>query len=470
MLLSHCLSIDVIVLAKLPLGLFVPRFQDVVPDNFPYNPYVRDFMYVSVAMTCRGEFSFVIASFALQEGLFTQDLYSAVVFAVLLSAITSPFVLLSLIKYYNRKSEAFLELLQDQKAADGKMPLYLAIQARTPNQWGLQETIHSALKREGIIIIDHRSWHPRGLDAIVMTELYVEDPELRVPIQRMHQLSTSQLDVEGATDEAEMAEVMDTVDARCASVKKALEEIMGHADETRVVVTWWQPSSAKEHGEEKGVPQYEDLDDSFRGKLKTEAQSELTTHEEFNINLPQHRRRRRDRMVTPKLGQDMWSNDEVAQSAAMTESMIGPAAAQKPTVVAGRYRYGRRRKVQSDITGFIVMDAAPLPEERLAGFVRRDEQPSPVEFGMLHPGHSSEREVTATRARRSKTKSDLTGLFDRKSRRMKTNSDITGFGVGGGGVDLMNGAIPEDDKEDDEREDEGKQDEENENKNDSTEE
>lgn len=69
-----------------------------MPEGFPYNPYKRDVIIVGLAMSCRGEFSFIIAAFALGEELLDAELYSSIVFAVLLSAITSPFALLSAIK------------------------------------------------------------------------------------------------------------------------------------------------------------------------------------------------------------------------------------------------------------------------------------------------------------------------------------------------------------------------------------
>jgi hypothetical protein len=420
----------------LPLGLFVPKFEDAIPDGFPYNPYVRDVVYVSVAMTCRGEFSFVIASFALQEGLFTPELYSAIVFAVLLSSITSPFVLLSLIKHYNRKSEAFLQAILSEEDLDGKTPLYLAIQTRTPNQWGLQETIHSAVGRAGLIVIDHRSWHPRGLDAIVMTELYVEDPAMRVPLKKVTELSQAMnaADVSETGDEAELAQIIETIEARTAAVKKALEEVLGHKEETRIVVTWWQPSALKqEDSSHTGVPKYEDANTSFRERLKTEAQSEMTVHESFGIHMPQLvRRQRNERMTTPKMGSDMWDSDELAQQAAMADVYTPQPSA---NVVAGRYRYGRRRKIQSDMTGIMIMEAAPSTQEHLAGFVRRDNE-AKTDFGMLHPGdnRASEKDMQAE-ARRKKQTSDMTGFFERKknsfSSRRKSQSDLTGLGIKG---------------------------------------
>ena len=86
------------VLGKTVLAFFVPHFEKA-NDHFPFDTKLRDSLFVGIAMTCRGEFSFIIAAFAVDEGLFDGDTYAAIVFAVLLSSITSPFILLRVIKY-----------------------------------------------------------------------------------------------------------------------------------------------------------------------------------------------------------------------------------------------------------------------------------------------------------------------------------------------------------------------------------
>jgi Kef-type K+ transport system membrane component KefB len=81
------------VLGKLPVGLFAPKYNEELPKNYPFNPYTRDVIITAVAMTCRGEFSFIIAAFGIGNGLLDPELYSAIVWAVLLSCITSPIIL-----------------------------------------------------------------------------------------------------------------------------------------------------------------------------------------------------------------------------------------------------------------------------------------------------------------------------------------------------------------------------------------
>lgn len=138
-------------------------------------------------MLCRGEFNFIVASFALSVGLLNPEHYAAVVLAVLLSCAFAPLALTQVIRYYNNKSKAFFDghhaISRIGKTMDGDRPLFLAIQARTPVTWGLQGKFTHALEKAGAIIVDHRSWHTLGLDAVDITEIFCQDKEHRVTIK-----------------------------------------------------------------------------------------------------------------------------------------------------------------------------------------------------------------------------------------------------------------------------------------------
>jgi hypothetical protein len=427
-LLTSCLVLwvqsDVLVLAKLPLGLFVPKFESIQqPDGFPFNPYRRDVAYASVAMTCRGEFSFVIAAFALSENLFTPELYSSIVFSVLLSSITSPFVLLSIIKYYNQKTEQFLALtLVPEDSKDNKIPLYLSIQIRSPNQWGLQETISHAIRRANLIVIDHRSWHPRGLNATVISELYAEDSNVRIPLPKQ---VTATLDVVDEHDEEneDASSIKDKVNERCDEIKKCIESALGHDEETRITVSWWQPNALAEHAAE--VENFEELSQSLKNIIKLEANDHITMHQlgteiESAAEL-RARLRNRGHMITPKVGEDMWHQDTLAQQVAMDDA-IRPLP---PAIDAtGRYRHTGRRKVQSDLSGFLLLENVPTAEERLAGFVRRENAESAIPatpYARYHPGERNSRNLEG--APNNAESGDENAAF----RRVKMKSDLTGF-------------------------------------------
>ena len=179
------------IFAKVPLGFFVPHFQKEIPKGFPYNPFVRDIVVTALAMTCRGEFNVIVASYALSEGLFEPEIYSAVILAILFGSIVSPLVLTRVLRYYNDKSVDYLEgdhpIERIGNTCDGLRPLFVAIQARTPVHWNLQEDFKRALEEEGLIIIDHRSWHTLGRkdigqEAVDITELFAQDTKQRVKV------------------------------------------------------------------------------------------------------------------------------------------------------------------------------------------------------------------------------------------------------------------------------------------------
>jgi Kef-type K+ transport system membrane component KefB len=175
------------VLSKFLLGFLTPGFNRDTPVDFPYNPYWRDFLITSLSMVCRGEFNFVVAAVALRARLLTPGQYAGVVFAVLISCIVSPLVLARLIAYYNKKSYEYLDQSHPVQrigdTCDGYRPLYLAIQARTPVNWGFHEKLEKTLEAAGLIIIDHRSWHTLGYeDGVDITEIFCQDKQVQVKI------------------------------------------------------------------------------------------------------------------------------------------------------------------------------------------------------------------------------------------------------------------------------------------------
>ena len=53
--------------------------------------------------------------------------------------------------------------------------IFLCIQIQCASKWGLIPKIISTLTSLGLEVIDNRSWHPRGVDSTLMTEIFVED-------------------------------------------------------------------------------------------------------------------------------------------------------------------------------------------------------------------------------------------------------------------------------------------------------
>lgn len=176
------------VLAKFPLMCYVPRFEDV-KEGARYNPFLRDRLITGLSMTCRGEFSFIIAAFALGKGLISAKIYAAIVWAVLLSCITSPFMLLSLIKYFNKLQLEYLSAtnpLNKKAGSDGTAPLYLHIKATAPASWGHQELFRNILNDLDLEVIERRTnRHGRGFNASIQTDLYVKDKTMDIKFQKI---------------------------------------------------------------------------------------------------------------------------------------------------------------------------------------------------------------------------------------------------------------------------------------------
>ena len=85
---------------KIAVGFMVPNFNNV-PLRFS-DAHLRDCLITGFSMAAEGEFAFVIAVFAVDEGIISVDLYASIVLAVLLSTIIPPFLLRFTIAYYNK--------------------------------------------------------------------------------------------------------------------------------------------------------------------------------------------------------------------------------------------------------------------------------------------------------------------------------------------------------------------------------
>ena len=106
--------------------------------------------------------------------------------------------------------------------------LLLSIQARTGIIWGLQEKVQNAIKELGLSTFDHRQWKPRGVDAEVVTELYVQDEKFMIKSPR-HVFA----DLEKEDEE-------DRIAKRCQEVKSALSIAIGQPT-AEIEVTQWRP-------------------------------------------------------------------------------------------------------------------------------------------------------------------------------------------------------------------------------------
>jgi len=135
-------------------------------------------------MTCRGELNFIIAAFALDKEVIDPQMYASIVFAVLLSAITSPFMLLQSLNYFNALHKKHLKASNPALTKDSKMPLHFHIDLETKNAWSLTDRLQTCVSKMGFEIEDYRTGG-RSRDnsnPIIYSNIYVRDTQIKVEV------------------------------------------------------------------------------------------------------------------------------------------------------------------------------------------------------------------------------------------------------------------------------------------------
>jgi Kef-type K+ transport system membrane component KefB len=179
-------------LGKLGVGFMVPNFTQ--SRKFTGN-HLRDCLITGFSMAAEGEFAFVIAVFAVEDGLISKDLYASVVLAVLLSTIIPPFLLRFTINHYNKQAEALVQQAalaelarkhdldshsvgpsKGQTAASGsgddeastrqdelvagiknQTTVFLCIQTQSESKWGLLHGLMNCMARVRCFELDEQS-------------------------------------------------------------------------------------------------------------------------------------------------------------------------------------------------------------------------------------------------------------------------------------------------------------------------
>ncbi len=392
----------VCVLAKLPLGLYMPHFQmERIQSTMPFDLWRRDALVTGLAMTCRGEFSFIIAAFSLGAGVFDVTTYSSVIWAILLSCITSPLALLFTIFHYNKKSRACLDSI---KTAIGKVPLHLVIQCRSNLKWGLQTHLSQCATNLGLTIIDQRSWHPRGMDAVVVSELFVQDSKTEILVRKDNSALLDD-DEEGGSEtqniknrcEVIRAEMLRTIDQTTAEVKvirwmphvlyegdlagleeKLESEARLELDKAEVIDTLLDAQPKVSPGRSGKKKTLSGPIESLGGVRVHDTGSDdessifMTPIEEESVPVMDVRRRRnrcRTLSVPAFATSGLWEEDEATQLATMQSAFI-------PTVTydlsTPSYGQAARRRQVSEMSQLMEGSMLPTVEEHLEGFVRHD--------------------------------------------------------------------------------------------------
>jgi hypothetical protein len=242
----------------------VPNFTQ--SKNFT-GLHLRDCLITGFSMAAEGEFAFVIAVFAVDNELIDKDLYASVVLAVLFSTIVPPFLLKFTIGYYNRQVEETVRKLANEEmelkhdlesemaeAADiegisneareaklvqdinNQRAVFLCIQTQSEASWGLLHKMMATVAKLGLDIIDHRSWHPRGINTTLVNEIYCKD--------------TLVLTGRG--------QAQAILEERMQEIKAALEKAVNQPETSQTQVQRWFPGVVEEivesvHHNEKGA-------------------------------------------------------------------------------------------------------------------------------------------------------------------------------------------------------------------------
>mmetsp|Transcript_29294 Transcript_29294/g.49924 ORF Transcript_29294/g.49924 Transcript_29294/m.49924 type:complete len:806 (+) Transcript_29294:129-2546(+) len=337
-------------LGKLAVGFIVPNFNNT--EKFR-GLHLRDCLVTGFSMAAEGEFAFVIAVFAADQGLISPDLYASIVLAVLISTIIPPFALRFTISYYNNLALKMLKEAEDLERQRGRSPsedlspqeleatlreqirankiVFLCIQIQCSSTWGLIPKIISTLSKLKVEVIDNRSWHPRGVDTTLMTEIFVEDDYF---------LSASE-------------EETLTIEERIAQVSEAMTKAIRQPGAT-VKVTRWFPGVLKKIVEE--VKSETSVTNSMGKSVKELLAKEATTHLESkrNIQIAATQEKTLDK-IKAEMGIPL--DDAVPEEKTVTfESLQANAQAPPPTTTRRRVRQKMR---STPVVGGSLFDEPP---------------------------------------------------------------------------------------------------------------
>merc|ERR1711971_1096787 len=105
----------------------------------PLNP--KEFFIVGFSMSAWGEFAFILATVSYSEGTIDKESFSAVLLAVLLSVIYSPYGLSFTISYFEKQAQKKMNDRLSEFEDTNVHPLYFAINSKAKGQWGHQDKI-----------------------------------------------------------------------------------------------------------------------------------------------------------------------------------------------------------------------------------------------------------------------------------------------------------------------------------------
>ena len=165
----------------------------------------KHFQIVSLAMSCWGEFTFILANKARRLDIMDDKTFSSIIVAALLSIITTPYLLRYTLDNYNKsqrtkinkvKNEGCQQITLQNKHGECKEisishthfgselhPIYFVIDIKSFGLYGQSDLLLDVLMNKcQLIIVDYRSWHPHiQPHPVVLHEIYVKTGELNLP-------------------------------------------------------------------------------------------------------------------------------------------------------------------------------------------------------------------------------------------------------------------------------------------------
>jgi len=136
------------ILGKLSAGFWAAPFK------------ASEFWKIAFAMSAWGEFAFIIATYSHEHEIMTDDEYSSVILAVMLSVVISPVALSLVIKHYNKKMKEISKDIESHTIGDIAIKpakqVYYSVDIKTDPSWEQHSSILAALKKLEVQILDFR--------------------------------------------------------------------------------------------------------------------------------------------------------------------------------------------------------------------------------------------------------------------------------------------------------------------------
>jgi Kef-type K+ transport system membrane component KefB len=226
---------------------------------------LSNFLMVAFSMSTWGEFAFIIAVEAKLEGLIHGHEYAAVILAVLLSIIISPYCLRLSLQYSAKHQQDLVDqYIEDEK--NHPAHVYYKLFIRMHNVWGLQPEVMRLLHSLSLDCIELRA--DSAVDNFVMYEAYLKDLSLQDD-------DPSSMEAEGLPERiaALRAALLALLTRKDANVKDFGENVEDFEDMHGFALLRWMPGNSQEEwiefGKDETKARQKMAQEGFRPKSST---------------------------------------------------------------------------------------------------------------------------------------------------------------------------------------------------------